>query len=291
MNLRHFRNRLLTELSNLPELRSQEVQSYVLTTAILTRRVMEVLNHSGLQIPSTYNPKQPNYELKTILDSFIHYRAFYPKLGSLDETQPFVVRLYSDDDRSKGKEYSIRLSDYFDLISRIANDDLMVAKDLLLPRVVTRLNQVIRVQADFDTDHLNAILSLVVDTLELADSLDQAGSVQLPSNVVVNAHEITSLGDMQSEGGWQSRVFALDGVDFVKGYNTTWQLSPFPASRNLLSGVDAYAVAMEASQRHQSALPGLFAVTFEQILVMCKAISDSVMGFCGNQITGPIARI
>ena len=243
---------------------------------------MEFLNHSGLEIPSTHDPEQTKYELKTILDSFIHYRAFYPRLGSLDDTQPFVVRLYSDDDKNKGKEYSIRLSDYFDLISRIANDDLMVAKDLLLPRVVTLLNQVIRVQADFNTDHLDVILSLMVDTLELSDSLDRADLVRLPSNVVLNAHEITSLGDIQSEGGWEHRVFALDGVDFVKGYNTIWQLSPFPLSRKLLAGVDTYAVFMKAKQPNQSALPGLFVVTLEEILVMCEAISDSVKAYSGN---------
>lgn len=76
MNLRHFRDHLLIELNNLPDLRSQEIQ-----------------------------------------------------------------------------------------ISRIAKDDLFVANDLLLSRVITLLNQVIRVQQSFDTDHLNTILSLVVDTL------------------------------------------------------------------------------------------------------------------------------
>ena len=176
MNLRHFRKHLLHELDNLPDLRNQEIQSYALTTAILTRRILEILNHSSLEIPSTYDPKYPAYSLKKILDSFIHYVAFYPPLASLDETRPFVVRLYSDEDKTRGEEYSIKLDDYFTLISRIADDDVFVASDLLLPRVITLLNQVIRVQQDYGTDHLNKILSLVVDTFELSVSLVQANN-------------------------------------------------------------------------------------------------------------------
>ena len=110
MNLQHFRKHLLTELYNLPDLRSQEIQSYVLTTAILTRRILEILNHSSLEIPSTYDPKRPAYNLNTILDSFIHYLAFYPPLASLEETRPFVVRLYSEKDKTRGEEYSIKLT-------------------------------------------------------------------------------------------------------------------------------------------------------------------------------------
>ena len=276
MNLRHFRHHLLTELDNLPDLRSQEIQSYVLTTAILTRRIMEILDNSSLEVLSTYDPMRPTYRLKKVLDSFIHYMGFYPRLASLDETQPFVVRLYSDEDKTKGKEYSIKLRDYFDLISRIAKDDVFVANDLLLPRVTTLLNQVIRVQKIYETDHLNKIVSLVVDTLELSVSLSRAKTVPLPSNVVATCYEMTSVTGLRPEDRWNYRMFALDSVDLIEGYNTTWQLAPFPPSNKDLVGVDSYGIKVEGKPQGQSTLPTAFVVPFEEILKTCEAIRDSV---------------
>ena len=276
MNLRHFRKHLLTELNNLPDLRSQEIQSYVLTTAILTRRIMEILNHSSLEVPSTYDPMRPAYSLNTILGSFIHYMGFYPRLASLDETQPFVVRLYSHEDRTKGEEYSIKLSDYSDLISRIAKDDIFVVTDLLLPRVITLLNQVIRVQQDFDTDHLNRILALVVDIFELSDSLAQANTIPLPNNVVVTCYEKTSITGLQSGDRWNHRIFTLDSIDLIKGYNTTWQLSPFPPSNKHLVDIDSYGILMERKRQGPSTLPQFFVVPLEEVLKTCEGIKDSV---------------
>ena len=276
MNLRHFRKHLLTELDNLPDLRSQEIQSYVLTTAILTRKIMQILDHFSLEIRSTYDPKRPAYRLKNILDSFIHYVGFNPPLASLDETQPFVVRLYSDYDKRKGEEYSITLGDYFDLISRIAKDGTFVANDLLLPRVIALLNHVIRYPQDYDADHLNRILALVVDTFEVSDSLAQTNTVPLPSNVVVDCYEITSVRGLHAGDRWNYRMFTLDSVDLIKGYNMTWQLSPFPPSNKLLVNIDSYGVRMERKQQGQLTLPGFFVVPFEEILKTCEAIKDSV---------------
>ena len=218
MNLRHFRKHLLKELDHLPDLRSQEIQSYVLTTAILTRRIVEILDHYGLEVSSTYDPLRPTYRLKEILDSFIHYMGFYPRLASFDETQPFVVRLYSDRDKTKKEEYSIKLSDYFDLISRISGDDVFVANDLLLPRVITLLNQVIRVPKDYDTDHLNKILSLIVDTFELSDTLAQANTIPLPRNAFAKCYEMTSATGIQAGSRWNHRIFTLNSADLIQGY-------------------------------------------------------------------------
>ena len=276
MNLRHFRKHLLKELNHLPDLRSQEIQSYVLTTAILTRRIMEILDHSGLAVSSTYDPMRPTYKLKEILDSFIHYMGFYPRLASHDKTRPFVVRLYSDEDKTKGKEYSIKLSDYFDLISRIARDDVFVANDLLLPRIITLLNQVIRDPRDYDTDHLNKILSLAVDTFGLSGTLGQANTVPLPRNAVAKCYEMTSITGLQAGSRWNHRIFTLNSADLIRGYDTTWQLSPFPPSNNKLVGVDSYGITMERKPQGQSTLPALFVVPFEEILKTCEAIRDSV---------------
>ena len=276
MNLRFYRKHLQTELKNLPDLRSQEIQSYVLTTAILTRKIMEILDNSSLEIPSTYDSKRPNYSLNTILNKFVHYTAFYPRLASLDSTQPFVVRLYSDEDRKKGKEYSIKLSEYFNVISRIAKDDVFVASDLLLPRVLTLLNQVTRVEQDFDTDHLNKILSLVMNAFELSDSLTTANTTPLPSTVVVNCYERSSVTGLQSGDRWHYHVSTLNSVDLIKGYNSTWRLALFPPSNEELLNIDSYGVSMERIQQSNSTLPVSFVILFEDFLRICEAIRDSV---------------
>ena len=177
---------------------------------------------------------------------------------------------------AKGEQYSIKLNDYFALISRIAKDDVFVANDLLLPRVITLLNQVIRVQQEYDTDHLNKILSLVVDTFELSVSLTQNNTVPLPSNVVVKCYEMTSVTGLRHGDRWNYRMFTLDSVDLIKGYNTTWQLSPFPPSNKVLVDVDSYGITIERKPQGQSTLPTPFVVTFEEILKTCEAIKDSV---------------
>ena len=71
-------------------------------------------------------------------------------------------------------------------------------------------------------------------------------------------------------------MFTLDSVDLIKGYATTWQLSPFPPSNKNLVGVDSYGITMERKPQGQSTLPTAFVVPFEEILKTCEAIKNSV---------------
>ena len=278
MNLKYFRNHLQGELDNLPDLRSQEIQSHVLTTAILTRRIMEFLNYGGLEVPDAFDSEQ-SYTLERIINSFLHYRRFDPfAFTYFDETQPLVVRLYSDDDLTqRNVQYVIKIGDYFEIISRIAGDDLFVANDLLLPRVTAMLNQVTRDQRDYNADYLNSIVSRVVDTVELTGSMDRANLVPLPS-ISMNCHEMTSIdGPLTAGVRWRYKTFSMDSVDFIKGFNTTWGLSPFTPSNEILDGIDSYGIQLETEGRpNRGTLPLFFVVQFEEILKMCEAIRNSV---------------
>ena len=76
MRLQLFQDHLAAELSNLPDIRSQEIQSYALTTAILVRTLVDRLGIGNLRIGSVHDSQRPTYSLKTILNDIIHYRAF-----------------------------------------------------------------------------------------------------------------------------------------------------------------------------------------------------------------------
>ena len=57
MKLQLFRDHLTTELGNLPDIRTQEIQSFALTTAILTRSLVERLDIGDLRVRGARGPK------------------------------------------------------------------------------------------------------------------------------------------------------------------------------------------------------------------------------------------
>ena len=77
MILQLFRDHLATELDNLPDMQSREIQSYALTTAVLTRRILDSLDIKDLTIPSEFYSRGSAYNLRKVVDRIIHYRVLH----------------------------------------------------------------------------------------------------------------------------------------------------------------------------------------------------------------------
>ena len=174
MKLRLYREHLARELEQLPDFRVQEIQSYVLTTAILTRRIDDRL---GERLKS--ERVQPRFgralDFRQLVDLLIHYCRFDPSSYSTifaDSEVPaaeFYFRVYSNQAKNKhdaGSLLSIRLADYFAIVEKIASDDFFVLRHLL-PATITRLRRASS-SVPIDSDNLGEVVNSVDDIVWLS---------------------------------------------------------------------------------------------------------------------------
>ena len=75
MDIQFIRNRLVEELTNLPDVTTPETQTYALTTAVLTRRITEALNINDLRIQDAWQRETSHY-LARVLNKIVHHRDF-----------------------------------------------------------------------------------------------------------------------------------------------------------------------------------------------------------------------
>ena len=273
MRLQLFRNHLAAELSNLPDIRSQEVQSYALTTAILVRKIVERLEIDNLEISSVHDSQRPTYSLKTILNDLIHYRAFHPEFQVPgDNSSDCIVRLYSTKTRKKGVLYCISLRAYFDLISQLVHDDLFVANHLLR-RVITNLSQALNTDRKFDADFLSDTYDLISDALTLAAKLDRDNTIRIQTNVFVDWYKPVLINPSNLQEGFNcSPGPRVNTAEFVHGFNTVWRLAPFKPSREKLEGVDVYSFLIEEIEYKEDGRMNGFYISFGAFLSTFQAI-------------------
>ena len=50
-------------------------QSYAVTTAAPTRKILDSLNAKDLTLPNGLHPEEPLYKLGTVLDRIIHFKT------------------------------------------------------------------------------------------------------------------------------------------------------------------------------------------------------------------------
>ena len=276
MRLQLFRDHLAIELRNMPDVRVQEVQSYALTTAILTRSLVERLRIDDLNIERSHDPQGRTYKLKRILNNIIHYRGFHPdSLHSLryssDDPADNIIRLYSCETRNAGDFFRFSLGTYFELISKFTHDDLFMGS-YLFRRVITCLYQVTKVNQGFDPDFLSEISDLIGDALELAAKLDKANEITIPSDPIVRY--IDASQNPLTDGFLWKTGPPLGSSEFVHGFNKAWRFSPFNPRREKLGEVDAYCAPAEVIGPIGSGNWSTFIVPLQSFLNLFKAIKE-----------------
>ena len=219
----------------------QEIQSYVLTTAILARRIDDRLGER-LKSESVAPHFGRQLDFRQLIDLFIHYCRFEPDIYSTtlsDSEVPqkeFFFRVYSErikDKHDAGSLLAIRLADYFAIIEKIASDDVFVLRHLLAA-TITRLMRASHASGQADPDDLSEVVASVDDVIWLSREL--ANTMNLPlRDVPLHAPDIK----------FKHRGPAAMGVDtclvhsglyptlglLVDGYKTAWRHTPLLPSK------------------------------------------------------------
>ena len=265
MNLQLYRDHLTQELKHLPDLRSQDIQSYVLTTAILCRRIDNrlagALNSLWISERIVSNRRFGFIKLANIL---LHYSKFDPDLfvnSSAESTGPeaFTVRVHSDKSRNElhGRLLTFRLADYFDIIERVAKDDQFVLTHLLAA-AITRLRDASAVSEELDPDLLHEILSSVDDVIYLCRKVGESRGVSFKTIPMPQVYEIR-FRDMQGNEDYVPTNEFPDLARFIDGYGTSWTYSPFAPAR--MNGGD-YSVEVESRSPDSDASSARIALPF-----------------------------
>ncbi len=140
MMLTMFREHLADELQRFPDQPGRLFESYAVTTAALTRRILEYLGIDDLTVPAMHDRA---YKLKTVLGRIIHFRVSWPESVMPGDTKPRWIMVYSDRTRRYGERMHIEWTPYRALLSRLADDDVFVAR-YLLRRTVTVLTRAMK---------------------------------------------------------------------------------------------------------------------------------------------------
>ena len=276
MKLQLFRDHLAHELRNLPDIRSQEIQSYALTTAVLLRYITQELGIEDLRVPAPYHPNEKSHPLGTILNSIVHYQAFYPHIGSLDlEVSEYFFYMYSSQDMRKGNRFLIRINDYFDLVRRIADDDLLIA-NYLIHRTIRLLNKSINSQTTLEPGFLQKVTYLVQDAFALGLRLGKDKVIEIPSDVHVDYYEASFLDGTQRDFVYDYSG-KLNSADFFIGFGSKWHI-PFPPKKEQIEGTKLLCFGIGKIDYQDMSLPSkLFVVPvdnfvkmFEELHCRCK---------------------
>ena len=224
------------ELDQRPEHRSQHIQSYVLTTAILARRIDDRLR-GRLESESITARCGTPLDFRQLLGLLIHYSRFEPDLDMMalghSEVPPQAPFFRVNSERSKrkhaaGSVLAIRLTDYFRVIEQIAHDDVFVLRHLV-PATINRLKHASGAGGTADRDALIEVVASVDDTIHLICQL--AGT--LPSLRDVPLHAFDLRFERRGPGEWDldtqldpsSRYPTLGSL--IDGYETEWCYTPF----------------------------------------------------------------
>ena len=277
MKLQLFRDHLAHELKNLPDIRSQEIQSYALTTAVLLRYITQELGIEDLRVPVLYHPSEKSQPLGTILNSIVHYQSFYPHMGSHGlEVGEYFFYLYSSQDMRKGNRFLIRLNNYFDLVRRIADDDLLIA-NYLIHRTIRSLKKSINSQTTLEPEFLQKVTYLVQDTLALGLRLGKDKVIGIPTDVHVDYCEGSLPGGMQ--GGFVYDYSGkLNSADFFNGFGSKWHIPLVPQEKEQIGGTKLFCFGigkinyqdMSLSRNHFVVPFDSFVRMFEELHCQCK---------------------
>jgi len=191
LNLHLYRRHLAQELAQFPDLRSQEIQSYILTTAILARRIDDRLG-GRLQSEHLALDRGRSLNFRELVNTFLHYESFYPSHSLTPTTQDeFWALVYSKKSKTKYEmdgRYRIRLDDYVTLVEKIAHDDMFVYRHLIAA-TSQRLQRASNIVGEMESDELRGLTDSFEDIVWLSrllidGALPQLGNVPLQVYVV-----------------------------------------------------------------------------------------------------------
>ena len=267
MVLRMFREHLADELRHLPQ-ESGPFASYAVTTAALARVILEHLNIDDLTVPDPVRGR--TYKLRTVLDRVMHFRELYPEMG-FGTSKPTSFAVYSDRARLYRDRLYVAWTPYREIISRLAEDDVFVARYLLRRTVtlLTRTNKghkVVPRSRSLEAGEFRRNLHrLVLDSWDMLICLLDAGEVEVPC-AKVDCYE-------EHDGGTATQYSGISTYrELVEGYGTLWEWAPFNTDQLEIDTAEVWVVfLLETERKEDGTLRGL-AVSFETLIGLFQAV-------------------
>ena len=193
--------------------------------------------------------------------------------------KPDLVTLYSDKHLRRKDHLYIRLTDYQDVIGRLATDDLLAAH-YLLRHTVTFLSKAVKTKGEPQSHEeetalielQRSICGLVINALDILLDLSHAGKVEIPSSPI-DCYE-----DLFEEGTTKYSRFPTYR-EFVDGYLKIWQWASFIPARLEIEGRGTYCMLLqEIEPKANGTIRGL-GIPFDTFIQLFTVV--------GNQIGQP----
>ena len=269
MILTMFREHLADELQRFPELPRRFFESYAVTTAALTRMILEYLGINDLTVPAMHDG---TYKLKTVLDHIIHFKQMWPEMTVTPGETPTSITVYSDRTRRYGERMHIEWVPYRALMMRVADDDVFIAR-YLLRRTVTVLTRAMNGRGlragafgHEQGEYRRQMDRLVLDSWEMLQKLLGAGRVQIPT-VPVNCFE-----ERHDDGVATAYPRFATCRELVEGYGKNWEWTMFNPDRLNIGGVKVWCVLLHERERKANGTIRGLAVPFATFVAIFKAV-------------------
>ena len=276
MILYQFRKHLADEIRNFPVEPNVATQSYAITTAALARKMLDYLNAQDLTLPNGFEPDSPPYKLGTVLDRIIHFRTLGQDAISFNHpTKPDLVTLYSDKHLLYEDHLYIRLTNYREVISRLATDDLLVAH-YLLRHAVTLLSKAVKTKEPQSrkeeivlSEFLRSIYDFVANAWDILVDLSDTGKVEIPPS------SIDCYENLYDEGSNKYPRFPTYR-EFVDGYLKIWRWASRNPRRVEIEGIETYCMLLqEIDPKENGTIRGL-AIPFDTLISLFTAIRKQI---------------
>ena len=318
MILHQVRKRLADEMHNFPVKPDATLQSCALSTAGLARNMLDYLNAEDLTLPNGFRleaeeekDRPPaSYKLRDVLSCILHFRL-------LDQDDAFshyrptfdLITLYSDEHMQYGDHLYIRLTDYRDMLNRLATDDLFVAQ-YLLRCVVTRSHKVVEddkpsarerrekrwakfiddikdkppqerkkkvdeKKRDMEKewarmeDSQRSISRLVANTWDILLALSHAGKVEIPLSPIDCYEKLDA-------GGWKKYSRFPTCREFFDGYSKSWRWAQHNFIKAQIEGHWTDCILVNEIRPKESGTLRRLAIPLDTLSCFFKAIQKQI---------------
>ena len=276
MILYHFRQHLAAELTSFPAVPDATFESYAVTTAALARKILQYVNADDLLLPNGLNSDDGHYNLMTVLNRIIHFRLLGQDAISFEYPgKPDLVTLFSDNKWQRKKHLYIRLSDYRDIIYRLATDDKFVGK-YLLRRTMSKLSELTKrdkPQTPQDETYQSIvrddIYGLMFNTWGICMKLWRSGKVKVPSCDVECYEDL-----YESSGRKHQRLSTCQ--DLVDEYGKSWLWAWFKPRSVEIEGVDTYCMRIEEVKAKKSGNSQGLLIPFNTFIQILRAVRQEL---------------
>ena len=278
MILHQFRTHLADEMRKFPLEPNAATQSYAVTTAALARKILGYLNAKDLTLPNGFRSEEDSttYKLATVLDRIIHFRTLGQDIISFRHPgKPDLITLYSDKHRRYEDHLYVRLTDYQDMMHRLATDDLLVAF-YLMRHTVTLLSKALKAeepknrQEELELGELQlSIYDYVDNTWDILCILSDTEKVEIPQS------SIGCYEDLYDKGSKRYDRFPTS-QEFVDGYLKTWRWATSNPRLVEVEGQDTYCMSLTEIEPKENGTIRRLAIPFETLIRLFTAVRQQI---------------